>query len=87
MAQVPKSFQVRVGPQGRVVVPAQLRKEMNLEAGEDLVARLDGEQLVFERRMAVERRLRRRFVHVSNRISLADELIADRRAEEKRERK
>jgi AbrB family looped-hinge helix DNA binding protein len=40
----------QVGAQGRVVIPAALRKALNLKPGERLVARRVGESLVLERR-------------------------------------
>lgn len=73
--------EVQVGAQGRVVIPAALRKALKLKPGDHLVARKVGESLVLERRETVEKRLRARFRHVPKDISLADELIAERRAE------
>jgi bifunctional DNA-binding transcriptional regulator/antitoxin component of YhaV-PrlF toxin-antitoxin module len=78
-------LQVRIGPHGRVVIPSPLRRALKLEVGEDLVARLEGEQLIFERREALERRLRQRFAHIPKAVNLADELIAERRDETRRE--
>jgi len=73
--------EVQVGAQGRVVIPAGLRNALALKPGDRLLARKVGDSLVFERRETVERRLRERFRHIPGDISLADELIADRRAE------
>ncbi len=77
--------EVQVGAQGRVVIPAALRKAMKLTAGERLVARKVGDSLVLERRETVERRLRERFSHIPDHISLVDELIHERRAAGRRE--
>ncbi len=73
--------EVQVGAQGRVVIPAVLRKALNLNPGDRLLARKVGESLVLERRDVVERRLRERFRHIPKDISLADELIAERRTD------
>ena len=77
--------EVQVGAQGRVVIPAALRKALKLKPGDRLVARKVGESLVLERRETVERRLRGRFRHIPRDVSLTDELIAERRAESERE--
>lgn len=73
--------ELQVGAQGRVVIPAALRKTMKLEPGDRLVARMEGESLILERRERVERRLRDRFKAIPRDVSLADELISERRAE------
>lgn len=67
------------------MIPAALRKALNLKPGDRLVARTVGESLVLERRETVERRLRERFKHIPRDVSLADELIAERRVEAERE--
>ncbi|MCE5360390.1 AbrB/MazE/SpoVT family DNA-binding domain-containing protein [Candidatus Igneacidithiobacillus taiwanensis] len=77
--------QVQIGAQGRVVIPAALRKALRLQPGDRLVARLVGESLVLERRDTVERRLRERFRSVPKGIRIVDELLAERRAEAQRE--
>ncbi len=76
---------VKLGRQGRLVVPAPLRQELGLEMGDELVARAEEGRLIFEPRAAVVRRLRERFKDVKG--SLADELLAERREEAVREAK
>ncbi len=76
---------VKLGKQGRLVVPASLRQELGLELGDELVARAENGRLVFEPKAAVIARLRDRFKHVEG--SLADKLLAERRTEAVREAK
>jgi AbrB family looped-hinge helix DNA binding protein len=74
---------VAVGPKGRVVIPAQIRRELHLEEGSELVALVEGGGVLLIPRSAVKQRLRSMFAGVKT--SLADELQAERRAEAKRE--
>ena len=75
---------VRLGAQGRLVVPAPIRKALGFRPGETLVARVEDEHLVIEKPEAVERRLHARFRQFEGR-SLAEELIAERREEARKE--
>ena len=75
---------VRLGAQGRLVVPAPIRKALGFRPGEALVARVEGGRLVIEKPEAVERRLHAWFRKFEGR-SLAEELIAERREEAHRE--
>ena len=75
---------VRLGAQGRLVVPASIRKALGFRPGETLVARIENGHLVIEKPEAVERRLHAHFRKFEGR-SLAEELIAERREEARRE--
>lgn len=87
MSDMPASDnEVQVGAQGRLVVPAALRRALNLKPGDRLIARVDGDRLVLERRESIERRLWEMFSGIPGTVSLVDELIAERRAEWRRER-
>lgn len=72
---------VRLGPQGHLVVPVELRRELGLEEGTELTIRSEGRRLIIEQRSEVLQRLRGRFAPVPDALSLADELLADRRGE------
>lgn len=80
------STELRIGPQGRIVIPAALRRTLGLEAGDRLVVHAEDGALVLERPDAALRRLQERFAGVRDGASLAEELIAERRAEAARER-
>lgn len=76
---------VRFGPDGRVLVPVELRRALGATPGEPLVARVIEHRLVIERRADVLRRVQGRFATVPDGVSLADELIEDRRREASQE--
>jgi AbrB family looped-hinge helix DNA binding protein len=82
-----KPKRVTIGRGGRLVIPADFRKGLGVRTGDQVVVDLkDGElrvrslDAVVERAQALVRR------YVPGEVSLADELIADRRAEAARER-
>jgi AbrB family looped-hinge helix DNA binding protein len=75
---------VEVGPKGRVVIPAPIRRLLGIERGTRLTVLVDGEAVVLVPRDAVERRLHAIFSGVP--ASMARELIQERRAEAATER-
>lgn len=66
---------VRVGPQGRIVIPAAVREELGLGVGDELATRVEDGRLVLERREDVARRLRERFASVAPGRSLSEKLM------------
>lgn len=76
---------VNVGPQGRVVIPARIRRSLSINPGDALVARVVEGRIVLEKRADVLARARGRFGGVREGVSLADELISERREEARRE--
>jgi AbrB family looped-hinge helix DNA binding protein len=77
--------EIRVGKQGRVVIPAALREEMGLQPGDKLSAQVEEGRLVLEQHAEALNRVRRRFRNASGGRKLVDELIAERRADAARE--
>lgn len=73
---------MRLGPQGRVVIPVELRRSLGFEPGDDLVAWAEGGRLVLERRETVLAGLHGMF---SAPAGAVDRLIAERRAEASRD--
>ncbi len=69
---------VSVGPKGRVVIPAEIRRALGLREGSELVAMVDGDAVLLMPRSAVKARLRSLFADVST--SMREELLADRRS-------
>ena len=79
------SNDIQLGAQGRVVIPAHLRRQLKLKPGDHLVIRREGDSIVLEPRAAVAARLLARFSSVPADISLVDELLTERRNEAARE--
>jgi AbrB family looped-hinge helix DNA binding protein len=80
------SIKTKLGPDGRVVIPAAFRESLGLKDGDVLFARLEnGEVVLLTPRAAMLRAqaIVRRFV--PDDVSLVDELIEERRREAKRE--
>lgn len=74
-----------LGRQGRLVIPARLRQEMELNEGDRLSLHRDGDRLVIVPQRREAEALRGMFSHLAKDRSVVDELIADRRAEARRE--
>ena len=76
----------RVTSGGRVVIPVELRRALGVREGDELLMRLEGQELrLFTHAEAirqVQERLRR---HSPTGRSLSDELIRERRAEAARD--
>lgn len=85
MTESSKSVEVHLDRQGRLVIPASLRRLLGFEAGDTLVARQEEGRLVLEKQEMIKLRLQARFSKLPGDKSLADELIAERREEAKRE--
>ena len=77
--------EVRLGRQGRIVIPVEIREELGLEEGERLIARVEDDRLVLESRLAAFERLRGEFREGAKGRDPVAELIAERRAEARRE--
>ena len=76
---------VHVGPQGRIVIPAHIRDELDIRPGQELIATVEDGRLVLETRDQILTRLQDSFTRVSRGVSLVDELIAERREEARKE--
>ncbi len=70
----------RVNENGRVVIPAAFRKALGINIGDEVVLRMEDDELritTLKRRVERAQRLVRK--HVKRGTSLVDELIAERR--------
>jgi AbrB family looped-hinge helix DNA binding protein len=77
---------VKVGPGGRIVIPAKLREKLGVKPGDTVWLEEDGEQLrITTVRQAIRRMQDLVAQYAPGDRSLADELIAERREEAARE--
>jgi len=70
----------RVNENGRVVIPASFRKALGINIGDEVVLRMENDELritTLKRRVERAQRLVRK--HVKRGTSLVEELIAERR--------
>jgi len=76
----------RVNENGRVVIPASYRKALGIKAGDEVILRMEDDELrITTMKRRLERARRRIRQYVKPGVSLADELIAERRETAKRE--
>ncbi len=79
-------IQLTIGPDGRVVIPAEMRTAMEIGPDGRVMARVvDGELRVMAPKVAIRRAQAMVRGAVPEGVSLADELIAERRAEARRD--
>ena len=71
---------MRVNQNGRVVIPASFRERLGIRLGDDVILRLEGDELrITTLKRNIERAQRLVRKHVKPGTSLVDELIAERR--------
>lgn len=77
---------LRVDQSGRVVIPASYRRALGIKAGDEVILRMEDDELrltTMKRRIeSAQRRVRK---YIKPGVSLVDELIAERREAAKRE--
>lgn len=85
-ATVDVETRMRINENGRVVIPASYRKALGIKPGDEVILRIEDDELritTMNRRLERARRRIRKYVKPG--VSLADELIAERREAAKRE--
>jgi AbrB family looped-hinge helix DNA binding protein len=75
---------VTVDSRGRIVIPAGVRRYLGIDEGARFAIRVEGQRVILETRSAVLDRLRKRYADAGA-TGLSRELLADRRAEVRRE--
>lgn len=76
----------KMNENGRIVIPSAMRKALGLKAGDEVILRIEDDELritTMERRLARARRIIRKYIPAD--VSLVDELIAERREAARRE--
>lgn len=82
METLPDQARIVVGPGGRVVIPAAYRAALGIEEGDRVFMRIEGEELRVVSDETEVRQVREIIArHVPEGVSLADELIRERRRE------
>jgi AbrB family looped-hinge helix DNA binding protein len=77
---------LRINENGRVVIPASFRKALGINPGDEVILRLEDDELrISTLRSRLERARRQVRKYVKPGVSLVDELIAERREAAKRE--
>jgi AbrB family looped-hinge helix DNA binding protein len=80
------TVKTRINEQGRIVIPAEIRREMNIKPGETVLMSFEDGVLKIESHRARIRRIQEEFKKYAKPGVLAsDELIAERREEARRE--
>lgn len=77
---------LRINENGRVVIPAPFRKALGIKPGDEVILRLEDDELrITTMKRRIERAQRNVRKYVKAGTSLVDELIAERREAAKRE--
>ena len=85
-ARFPAEVRLKVNENGRVVIPAEFRRALGVDAGDEVIFTWkDDEILITTMQRRIERAQRRAKQYVKPGVSLVDELIAERREAAKRE--
>jgi AbrB family looped-hinge helix DNA binding protein len=75
-----QEFRLRVNENGRVVIPADFRRALGIEIGDEVVMRLQNDELrITTQQRRIQRAQQRARKYVKPGTSLVDELLAERR--------
>ena len=83
-----KYLWTQVDTQGRVVIPAEVRRLLSLEPGKQVAFVIDGSEvglMTVDQGIRLSQALARKLIKRNSGQSIVDELIAERRAEATRE--
>lgn len=77
----PLQAEVQFDPEGHLIIPLALMQAIVVDNDKALIAKVENGRLIIEQRESVLQRLKARFANIPTNVSLADELIAERRIE------
>ncbi len=81
-----EEVRLKVNENGRLVIPAAFRKALGIRAGDQVMLRVEDDELrITTMKARIQRAQRRAQRYVKPGVSLVDELIAERREAAKRE--
>lgn len=76
---------LKLGQNGRMIIPAELRHNLELKEGDELLVTVEGKRLVLETEAALLERLYATVGEPPEGEQVSDELIRERREEAQRE--
>jgi AbrB family looped-hinge helix DNA binding protein len=81
-----QEIRARLNENGRVVIPSSFRKALGIEVGDEVVLRIEDEELrITTQKRRIQRAQRRARQYLKPGTSLVDELLAERREAAKNE--
>jgi len=83
---MPTETRTRVNENGRVVIPSSFRKALGIKVGDEIVLRIEDDELrITTQQRRIQRAQRRAKQYLKKGTSLVNELLAERRQAAKRE--
>ncbi|VAX07159.1 hypothetical protein MNBD_GAMMA26-1435 [hydrothermal vent metagenome] len=82
-----QTAELSVGKQGRIVIPANLRHQLAIKPGSQLIAWVENGQLIMETKEQLWQSVHQACRQIPKEINLAQELINERRTAAKQENK
>ncbi len=81
-----KEMRARVNENGRVVIPSSFRKALGIQIGDEVVLRIEDDELrITTQQRRIQRAQRRARQYLKRGTSLVEELLAERREAAKHE--
>lgn len=80
-----EAVELSVGKQGRIVIPANLRQQLAIQAGSHLIAWVENGRLILETKKQLWQSIHAACQNIPKETNLAQELIDERRSAAKKE--